>query len=148
MREILKPLTFDDLPTKPPLTGRPKITEDIQQTAALLVGFDKVTRRLVFVNPQGVLHSISPPVDGIINKQFPSGTDNYQPVDIKTSEVLIRAKPTNTGRIWVNVGAAAADNTGYPLDSGEPVTLSVNNLRDLQFFSDTDDDWIIIVYTK
>ncbi|GAI67814.1 unnamed protein product [marine sediment metagenome] len=62
--------------------------------------------------------------------------------------MLIRAKPTNGGRIWVNVGAAAADNVGYLLDSGEPIVLSVNNLHSLQFFSDNDDDWVIIVYTK
>jgi len=99
-------------------------------------------------SPTGVLHVASAPVKGIINKQFPTGVDNYNPPDIKTSEVLIRAKPTNGGRIWVNVGAAAADNVGYLLDSGEPIVLSVNNLHSLQFFSDNDDDWVIIVYTK
>lgn len=148
MREILKPLTFEDLETKPPLTGRPKISEDIQQTAALLVGWDKQTRRLVSVSPAGVLHVASAPVKGIINKQFPIGVDNYNPPDIKTSEVLIRAKPSNGGRIWVNKGAAAAADTGYPLDAGEPIVLSVNNLHSLHFFSDKDNDWIIIVYTK
>ncbi|MBA7609498.1 hypothetical protein ES703_16689 [subsurface metagenome] len=148
MSEILIPLTFDDLPVKPPLVGRPKVSEDLQQTVALLVGWDKTTRRLVSVSPTGVLHVASSPVKGIINKQFSSGVDTYNPVDIKTSEVLIRAKPTNGGRIWVNVGAAAAVDTGYPLDSGEPIVLSVNNLHSLHFFSVTDDDWIIIVYTK
>lgn len=148
MGEVLIPLTFEDLPVRPPLTGRPRISDDLQQTVALLAGWDKITRRLVYVNPSGVLHAISPPVEAIINKQFPSGTDNYQPANIKTSEVLIRARPTNSGRIWVNIGSAAADNTGYPLDSGELLVLSVNNLSNLQFFSMTDDDWLIIVYTK
>lgn len=148
MPEILIPLTFDDLPVKPSLVGRPRISEDLQQTVALLVGWDKSTRRLVSVSPTGVLHVASAPVKGIINKQFPSGTDNYNPADIKTSEVLIRAKPTNSGRIWVNIGAVAAADTGYPLDFGELIVLSVNNLHSLQFFSDTDDDWVIIVYTK
>ncbi|GAI67386.1 unnamed protein product, partial [marine sediment metagenome] len=47
MLEIIKPLTFDDLPVRPPFVGRPRISEDLQQTVALLVGWDKSTRRLV-----------------------------------------------------------------------------------------------------
>lgn len=148
MPEALIPLTFDDLPVKPPLVGRPRISEDLQQTVALLVGWDKSTRRLVSVSPTGVLHVASAPVKGIINKKFPNGVDNYNPPDIKTSEVLIRAKPNNGGVIWVNVGTVAAADVGYPLDAGEPVIFSINNLHSLQFFSDNDDDSVIVVYTK
>lgn len=148
MAEIIKPFPFDDLPVKPPIVGRPRISEDLQQTLASLVGWDGATRRLIRAMPSGVLSVCSPPIKGIINKKFPSGTDNYQPADIKTSEVLIRAKPTNGGRIWVNFGAAAAADTGYPLDSGEILVLSIENLHSLQFFSDNDDDYIVIIYTK
>lgn len=148
MREIIVPLTFDDLPTKPPLTGRPKITEDIQQTAALLVGSDKITRRLVYVNPQGVLHSASPPVQGILNLQADGDTDTWQGSDIKTTEVLLRTYYDNAGYIRANVGAAATITTGYFLNSGEWVRWSLDNLRNLHLYFRIDDDRIDIVYTK
>ena len=148
MPEILNPLTFEDLLTKPPLVGRPRISEDLQQTVALLVGWDKQTRRLVSVSPTGVLHVASAPVKGIKNLLSAGDGTTQQGDNVDTSEVLIRAKPTNSGRVWVNVGKAAAVDVGYPLDSGEPVTLSVNNLHSLHFYFTKSADKVSIVYTK
>ena len=148
MPEIQKPLTFEDLPVKPPLSGRPRISEDLQQTVALLVGWDKRTRRLVSVNPSGVLHTASPDVKGIINFQADGDADTWQGSDIVTSEVLVRAKPTNSGRVWANVGIAAAVDTGYPLDSGEWVNFSIINLKHLHLYLTKDDNWVIVIYTK
>lgn len=148
MPEVEIPLTFDDLPVKPPLTARPRISEDLQQTVALLVGWDKSTRRLVSVSPTGVLHVASAPVKGIVNLLSVGDGTTQQGDDIKTSEVLIRAKPTNTGRVWINVGKAAAVDVGYPLDSGEPVIFSVNNLHSLHFYFTKAADKCSIVYTR
>lgn len=148
MPEILKPLTFDDLPVRPQFVGRPKVSDDLQQTAALLVGWDKITRRLVSVSPTGVLHIAQSPVKGIINATDTVGGVEGQGADIPTSEVLIKAKQTNTGTLWINVGAAAADNEGIPLDAGEHVVFSVNNLHSIHYLFDTANDWGIVVYTK
>lgn len=147
MPEILKPLTFEDLPTKPPLVGRPRITEEIQQAISLLVGWDETTRRLLRCSPSGVLYYASPRVKGIINFQADGDSDDYQGSDIKTSEVLIKAKHDNEGDIWINVGAAAALDTGYPLDAGEWVSFSINNLHTLHLHLTKDDDWVSIIYT-
>lgn len=148
MPEILKPLTFDDLPVQPPLVGRPRMSEDLQQTVALLVGWDKRTRRLVYVNPQGVLHTASPPVKGIINALATSAGFQGQGSDITTSEVLIRANPANTGIIWLNVGIEADENVGYPLEAGEWICFSAHNLLNVHYHFTTKDDRGIIVYTK
>jgi len=61
---------------------------------------------------------------------------------------LIKAKPTNTGTIWINIGAAAADNVGYPLDAGQYIIFSVNNLHSIHYYFSKQDDWGIVVYTK
>ena len=148
MLEILKSLTFEDLPTKPPLVGKPKMSEDLQQTVALLVGWDGATRRLIGVSPSGVLYVASPRVKGILNILADQTSYTWQGADILTSEVLIRAKPTNSGRIWVNVGAAGAVDTGYPLDSGEWVRFSINNLHSLHLFIAVDTERAIVIYTK
>lgn len=148
MPKIVVPLTFDDLPVQPPLTGRPIISEDIQQTAALLVGWDKRTRRLVYVNPQGVLHTASPPIKGIINAVAASDGDTGQGSNITTSEVLIRANPANVGVIWLNAGIEAEENIGYPLEAGEWIRFSVHNLSNIHYYFTAKDDRGIIVYTK
>jgi len=147
MGEVLIPLTFDDLPVRPPLVGRPRISEDIQQTAALLVGWDGVTRRLVRCSPTGALYVTSPRVKGIINQLSGGIGSTHQFTNIVTSEVMIRANPSNFGRVWVNVGKAAADHTGYPLDAGEWVNWSINNLINLHLFFANEDDYAIVVYT-
>ena len=148
MPEVLIPLTFEDLPVKPSLRGRPRISEDLQQTIALLTGWDKHTRRLVAVNPFGMLQVVSPDVKGIINFQADGDADTWQGSDISTSEVLVRAKPSNSGRIWASVGIAAAVDVGYPLDAGEWVTFSIISLQHLHLHFTKDDNWVIVIYTK
>jgi len=148
MPEVLKSLPFDDLPTKPPLTGRLRISDDLQQTLALLSGWDGATRRLVGVSPSGVVYVASPRIKGIINKKGVGDAYDCQLDDISTTEVMIRAKPTNSGRIWVNVSAAAAVDTGYPLDSGEWVVFSINNLHNIHLHFTKGDDYAIVIYTK
>lgn len=148
MPEIIKTLTFDDLPVRPQFIGRPKVSDDIQQTAALLVGWDKITRRLVSVSPTGVLHVAQSPVKGILNILADEPAYNWNGGDISTSEVLIKANPFNVGLIWVNVSAVAATNTGHPLETGESVVFSINNLHSLHIYIAVNGERASVVYTK
>ena len=147
MRQITRPLTFDDLPTRPPLQGQPQVSDDIQQTAALLVGYDKITRRLVYCNPQGVLHTVSPPVKGIINQITTGAGSTKVFTNITTTEVIIRANPANVDNLWVNLDASAAVDTGYPLEAGEWLKLSINNLLRLNLYFVGTTTKAIILYT-
>lgn len=146
--DIIKPLPFDDLPTKPEIVGRPKMSDDIQQTAALLVGWDGATRRLVRVSPSGVLHTASARVKGVTNILANQGSYNWQGGDVSTSEVLIRANPKNSGEVWVRVGAVAGVDTGYPLDAGDFVVWGINNLHSLHIHIVNTGEKAIVVYTK
>jgi len=148
MFEILKPFTFDDVPTKPEITGRPKLSEDIQQTIALLSGWDGATRRLIRCSPTGVIRTGSGRAIGVYN--IVANTDGFTLVcsDCPVSEVMIRAFPDNTGRVFVNIGAAAALNTGYPLFTGEWVSISVNNLNSLQLYIEKNTDKVAAIYTE
>jgi len=148
MPEILIPLTFEDLPVRPPLVGRPKISEDIQQTAALLVGWDKTTRRLVRVTPSGVLYVAQARVKKVINKQSTGAGSSWSGDNIPTSEVLLKSKTGNSALIWVNFSVAAGVNVGYPLDSGEKITVSINNLNNLHLYFNAADDWAVIIYSR
>lgn len=148
MPEILIPLTFEDLPVRPALVGRPKVSEDIQQTLALLSGWDRATRRLIRCSPSGILFAAEPPVKAILNIQGSVDGNPYQCPDIATTEVLIRAKPANSGTIWINVGAVAAGDAGYPLTEGEYVKIALNNLHSLSIYFVTDTDYAIVVYSK
>ncbi len=146
--EIQKPFTFDDLPTKPPITGRPKVSDDLQQTIALLSSWDGVTRRLVRCSPTGVLRIGSARAIGVLNVVADQDAYTLTCPDLAVSEAMIRAFPDTTGRVFVNVGTAAALNTGYPLFTGEWVNLSVNNLNSLQLYIEKDTDKVAMIYTE
>jgi len=148
MAEIIKPFTFEDLPTKPPITGRPKISDDLQQTVALLAGWDGITRRFIRCTPTGMIRVGSARALGVLN--VVANIDDYVITcpDCPASEVMIRAFPDNTGRVFVNLGVAAALNTGYPLFTGEWVSFSVNNLNSVQLYIEKDTDKVAAIYTE
>lgn len=148
MYDILKPFTFDDIPTKPEIKGRPKLTEDLQQTLALLSAWDSRTRRLVRCSPTGVIRVGSARAMGVYN--IVANQDGYVITcdDCPASEVMLRAFPDNSGRVFVNIGIAAALNTGYPLFTGEWVNLSVNNLNSLQLYIEKSTDKVAAIYTE
>ena len=148
MFEITKPFTFDDLPTKPEISGKPKLSEDIQQTIALLSGWDGVTRRLIRCSPTGVIRIGSARAIGVSNIIADDPAYTITLPNISTSEVMIRACPDNVGRVFLNIGIAAAIDVGYPLFTGEWVTLSVNNLNVLQLYIETYMDMVAIIYTE
>ena len=148
MLEIIKTLTFDDLPTRPPITGRPKLSEDIQQTIALLSGWDGATRRLVKVTPTGTLRVGSAKARGITNALSVGDNTKQTLSDIKTSEAMLRAFPDNVGKVFVNINTVADENIGYPLFTGEWVSISVNNLSSLQLWFEKDTDRIAVIYTE
>lgn len=148
MPEILKTFTFDDLPLRPPLAGRPRVSDDIQQSLASIVGWDGVTRRLIRVSPTGAIRAGSARAVGIYN--VVADRDGYVITceDCPASEVMLRAFPDNTGRVFVNIGAAAALNTGYPLFTGEWIRISVNNMNNMQLYIEKDTDKVAAIYTE
>ena len=148
MFEILKSFTFDDLPTKPEITGRPKLSDDLQQTIALLSGWDGVTRRLIRCSPSGVIRVGSARTRGLYNIVANQDAYTITCADCPTSEVMLRAFPDNTGRVFVNIAAAASLNVGYPLFTGEWVNLSVNNLNSLQLYIEKNTDKVAVIYTE
>ena len=148
MPPITKPLPFEDLETKPPLSGIIKLSDDMQQVLSLLSGYDGTERRLLTCTPTGTLSVASARVKGIANVLADQASYTWQGTDIKISEVLIKAHPDNNSRVWVNVDTAAAANTGYPLEAGDYVKFTINNLRNLHLFIAANTEKVIIIYTR
>ena len=148
MPKILVPFTFEDVPVSPPLSGQPVISNEIDQTFAMLVGWDGSTRRLVRVSPSGSIRVGSARAKGILDILSDQAGYVLTCPNCPVSEVMIRAYPDNTGRVFVNIGKAAALNVGYPLFTGEWVSLSVNNLNSLQLYIEKDVERVEIIYTE
>jgi len=142
------PFDIVDIPTKPPLTSQPLISGDIQQTLATLVCYDGETRRLVRGTKEGKLQVVNPLAALFVNISATAGNFLWQGDDIKCSEIIVRAHPDNSGRVWVNVFAAAAADTGWPLDANEHIPLTLNNLSQLHLKIINTGEKVILLYTQ
>ena len=147
MFEIDKPFAIGGLPFTPEITGRLQVEEKIIQTLAALLGYDGERRRLLTCSPSGSLNAHSPLADAFINKASTGATEDVTFTDQATSEVMIMANASNSGDVWVNIGAAAAVDTGWPLDAGDAIRFSLNNMLELNLHIITSGDKVIILRT-
>lgn len=148
MGVVRTPFELVDLPTKPPLPSNPKVSDDIQQTLATLIGYDGTSRRILRSTPTGILQTVNPLAQKFAN--LLSDTTNYlwQGDDIKCSEITIRAHPDNSGRVWVNVYAVAAADIGWPLDANEYIVLTLTNLSHLHVKIISTAEKALVYYTQ
>lgn len=147
MFEIQTPFTIKGIPLKPELKGSQKVDETLIQTLSALMGFDGESRRLLSCSLAGSLHTLSPTAKGITNITGSGANDDITFSDTPTSELMIMANGSNTGDVWFNIGASADVDTGWPLDAGDNVVISLNNLRDLQMRIIISGDKVIILRT-
>ncbi|KKM96560.1 hypothetical protein LCGC14_1176800, partial [marine sediment metagenome] len=121
---------------------------DMVQALSLLSAYTGVERKLLRCSPTGILHTVSPRVKGTINYTGSGANDTWQGTSLEVSEIMIRAKPGNTGDIWVNIDASAAVDTGWPLSAGEVLNLTINALKNLQILIVTAGDKFIMFYGR
>ncbi|KKM88743.1 hypothetical protein LCGC14_1255740 [marine sediment metagenome] len=147
MFEIQTPFTIKGIPLKPELKGSQKVDETIIQTLSALMGFDGEARRLLSCAINGALHITTPPLAGITNVESTGANENVTFSDQPTTEIIVVANRNNTGDVWVNVDAAAAVDTGMPLDAGDSAKFSINNMQRLNVFIATTGNKVIILRT-
>lgn len=147
MFEIDRPFPIVGIPFKPEFSGRQKVDEKLMMTLATLMGWDGEARRLLNCGVGGALQTIAPIAKAIVNVTGSGGNDDITFSDEVTGEIMIMANSSNAGDIWVNIGASAAVDTGWPLDAGDNVIFSLNNMQELQARIVTSGDKLIIIKT-
>ncbi|GAI54694.1 unnamed protein product, partial [marine sediment metagenome] len=65
MPDINKPMDIPELNLQPPITGKVKLSEDMQQTLALLCTYVNNKRVTVKASESGVLQTVNPRIKGI-----------------------------------------------------------------------------------
>ena len=147
MFEIRRPFPLKGMELKPEPSGVFKLEQNILQTLSALLAWDGEARRLLACSLSGSLNTISPQVKGIKNEASTGGNEVISFSDEPTSEVIVLANPSNGGDIWVDIDATPAVDGGYPLDAGDWLRLSINNLLSLKLFVVTSGDKAIIIHT-
>jgi len=148
MSEINVPMGLPELGLKPPISGRVRLIDDMQQSIALLMGYVDNQRKLLKILPSGVLCVASQRVDNVFHITASSGSYAYQGENIPCSEVMVMGHPDNTGRVWVRPDIAALTTNAWPLAKGEVVIFSLSNLNQLYLLIATTAEIAIIAYTR
>lgn len=148
MPQIEIPFPFGDLPLKPEISGKVRVSDDVQQTLATLLGWDGSSRRLLRCALSGVLQVTSPQVRRIYHVGGGGAGSIVTFGNIPTSEVMIRGHPSNGDLIWVALGQTPTSANGWPLSTNDNIVLSVDNLNRLQILIVTATEQAIITYTR
>lgn len=152
MPDINKPMDIPELNLQPPISGKVKLSEDMQQTLALLCAMGNSQRTLLRASESGVLLTGEPLIKdiGII-----VGTDPTPPAksvgrgsDIPCSMAMVMAHPDNTDIVWVRPYAAPTAEHKWPLQAWDVVKFTVDNLNRLHFVFDTNKEKVIVAYAR
>jgi len=128
MREVTTPWPITEIMVTPEPSGRLRISDDIQQTLSSLFGYDGESRRPLRCGRTGTQFVASAPLANISKKPGIGANWTWNGGNIETSEVMILADSTNTGAVQVSIDAAVGATNFWPLNAGESLTFSVNNL--------------------
>jgi len=148
MPAINKPMDVPELNLQPPITGKVRLSEDMQQTLALLCAMDNGKRVMLRASELGVLQTGEPAIKDIVIVASAAGTGIGQGIDMACSSAMIMAHPDNDDKTWVRPYAAVDATHGWPLDAKGVVMFGVNNVNQIHFLCDTPEQKVIIAYTK
>ena len=148
MPDINKPMDVPELNLKPPIDGKIRLSEDMQQVLAFLCGYANSKRVILKASDSGVLNTTSARIKDIQHYTGVGANDTQSGDNIPCTECLVLGHPDNTGTVWVRPDKTAAINNAWPLAAGEVVNFSVDNLSQLKMRMVTAGDIVIVAYSR
>lgn len=147
MAKATLPIASDQIGLRPPLPSQIPVSDELRQTLALLLGYAQGERVTLRASPSGILYATSPRLVDVFHWTAAAPNTPKQGDNIACTEVLCMAHPDNTGRIWVRTRSTAAINNAFPLDKGDPIGFSIENLSDLFALIVANGDTLIVGYS-
>jgi len=148
MPDINKPMDIPELNLQPPITGKVRLSPDMQQTLALLCALGDSQRIMLRASAEGVLLVGEPLIKDVVIVTTAAITGLGQGADIACSMAMVMAHPDNTDKVWVRPYAACDDTHKWPMQKWDIVKFAVDNLNRLFFLADTAEEKVIILYTR
>jgi hypothetical protein len=141
------PMGSESLSLRPSLPSQIPVAEQVQQTLALMLGLVPGERIPLRCSPSGIMYTASPRLTDVLHWTAAGANEPRQGDNIMATEVICESHPDNTGRIWVRTRIAAASNNAFPLDKGDVIGFSVENLSELRALIVTAGDTLIVGYS-
>lgn len=147
MGRITASMQSTELGLRTPNPSNVTVSDDIRQTLAQILGYFENQRVLLKSSPSGVLATASPRLVDVVHYTATAPNAAKQGAELPCTELLCMAHPDNTGRIWVRTMKTAAANNAFPLDKGDVVGFSVENLNQMYALIVANGDTLIVGYS-
>jgi len=141
------PMQSDKLGIRPPLPSQIPVAEQLVQTLAQLLGYHNGERVVLKASPSGILYNASPALTDVFHWTATAPNEAKHGLNIVATEVLCIAHPDNTGKVWVRTKKAATVDNAIPLDAGDIIGFSVENLQDLHALIVVNGEKLIVGYS-
>lgn len=148
MPDISKPMDVPELNLKPPIDGKIRLSEDMQQTLALLTGYGDNARKILKASESGVLNVTSARIKEIVHFTGAGANDEQKGFAAPCTECMVMGHPDNTGLIWVRPYKGAAVSNAWPLAAGDVINFTLDNLQQLNMLIVVDGEKLIVGYTR
>ena len=148
MPDINKPMRIPQLNLQPPISGKVRLSEDMQQTLALLTTYTDNKRILLPTSQSGVLNVGEPTIKDVVTINSAAVSGIGQGSDIACSMVMIVAHPDNTDTTWVRPYTVCTPTTSWPLEAGDVLKFAVDNVNQVHILCETPEEKVIVAYTR
>lgn len=148
MPQINEPMDVPELNLQPPITGKMKLSEDMQQTLALICAYVNNKRVTLRASEFGVLNTVCCQIKDIVVFKATAGTKQFCGDNIPCTEIAAIAGLSNGDRAWVRPYKVADATNAWPLDKGEAFGFAISNLNQLHVTIQTADDIVVVAYTR
>lgn len=146
MSDIRKSMDVTELNIQPPLSGKTRLSDDMQQTLSLLTALGADKRRPLRCSESGMLNVASPRIKDVVHYTGSGANDTQTGGDVSCTEVMVIAHPDNSSKVWVRPNTTATVNNAWPLDAKGVVSFTLDNLSQLNMLIVGDGDKVIVAY--
>lgn len=140
-------MASDKLGIRPPLPSQIPVSDEVMQTIALLLGYCRGERIVLQASPAGILYAASPRLVDVFHWTAAAPNAAKQGDNIVCTEIICIGHPDNGSKVWVRTGKAATTANAIPLDAGDVVGFSVENLSDLHALIVANTERLIVGYS-
>lgn len=147
MDTIQKPMQADELGYQQAVARLVRVSDEMTQSLASIMGYATNQRVLLKASASGILYTTTPRISDIIQRKAVGDNEAWQGPDLPCSAVLIRCALANTDNVYVTVRKTATTANSLPMQKGEWVIFSVENLNEVRALIAKTNDILVVMYS-
>ena len=147
MDEINKPMQSPEIGYQQAIERLTRVSVEMQQSLASIMGYSTNQRVMLKASPSGILYTCTPRISDILPWLAVGDNEPHQGPELPCSAVLLRAALANTDNIYVTVRKTATTSNSLPLQKGEWIVFSLENLSELHCLIAKTGDKLTVMYS-